>query len=130
MQSRWKFLLMVTMLSGMSLLAALAQDVCAICGKPIQSRAYFVTDEVTGEKKLVCSDCIKLPRCSICGLPVKDNGVELPDGRHLCARDAKTVVLKPDEAGRICAGVKDDLDRLFSRFTSFPENVDINVIDR
>jgi Protein DA1 len=111
-------------------LAARAQDVCAICGKPIQGPVYIMTDEVTGEKKLVCSDCIKLPRCSICGLPVKENFTELPDGRYLCERDAKTVVLKADDAERICAGVKDDLDKLFSRFTSFPDNVDVTAIDR
>lgn len=105
-------------------------DVCAICGKEIRGASYIVTDTVTGEKKLVCSDCVKLPRCAICGLPVKDGGVELPDGRHLCARDAKTAVLDADDAGRICAQVKDDLDRLFSRFTSFPTNVDVSVIDR
>jgi Protein DA1 len=109
---------------------AFADNVCAICGKEIQGTVYIVTDQVTGEKKLVCSDCIKLPRCSICGLPVKDGGVELPDGRWLCARDAKTVVLDADDAERICADVHDDLDRLFSRFTSFPTNVDVAVIDR
>jgi Protein DA1 len=130
MQRRWKFLLTIMLLLCMSLFAARAQDVCAICGKPIQGMVYIMTDEVTGEKKLVCSDCIKLPRCSICGLPVKDNFTELPDGRYLCERDAKTVVLKADDAERICAGVKDDLDRLFSRFTSFPDNVDVTAIDR
>jgi hypothetical protein len=105
-------------------------DTCAICGKEIQGTIYLMTDKVTGEKVLVCSDCIKLPLCSICGLPVKDNGVALPDGRHLCARDAKTVVLKADDIEQICGQVKDDLDRLFSRFTSFPTNVDVTVIDR
>jgi hypothetical protein len=110
--------------------AAQAGDTCAICGKEIQGTVYIMTDKVTGEKVLVCSNCIKLPRCAICGLPVKDNGVELPDGRWLCARDAKTAVLKADEAREICAQVKDDLDRLFSRFTSFPTNVDVTVIDR
>ena len=105
-------------------------DVCAICGKPIQGTVYITTDKVTGEKKLICSDCIHLPRCTICGLPVKEGGLELPDGRYLCARDAKTVVRTIDDARQICGQVKDDLDRLFSRFTSFPTNVDISVIDR
>jgi hypothetical protein len=104
-------------------------DVCAVCGKPISGAIYLFTDKVTGEQEEVCSDCLKLPRCVICGLPVKD-GIELPDGRYLCARDAKTVVLKADEARQICGQVKDDLDRLFSRFTSFPTNVDVSVIDR
>ena len=112
--------------------AALALNVCAVCGKEIEGPIYLMTDKVTGEQKLVCSNCIKLPRCSICGMPVNvnDGGVELPDGRYLCERDAKTVVLKADDAERICAGVKDDLDRLFSRYTSFPDNVDVTAIDR
>jgi hypothetical protein len=112
--------------------AALALNICAICGKEIDGQIYLMTDKVTGEQKLVCSNCIKLPLCSICGLPVNvnDGGVELPDGRYLCARDAKTVVLKADEVEQICAGVKDDLDRLFSRYTLFPDNVDVTAIDR
>lgn len=114
----------------MNAATALALNICAVCGKEIEGPIYLMTDKVTGEQELVCSNCIKLPRCSICGLPVKDGGVELPDGRYLCARDAKTLVLKADDVERICAGVKDDLDRLFSRFTSFPANVEIMAIDR
>ena len=115
-----------------SAFTASALNVCAVCGKEIVGPIYLMTDKVTGEQKLVCSTCIKLPLCSICGMPVNvnDGGVELPDGRFLCARDAKTVVLKADDAERICAGVKDDLDRLFSRYTSFPDNVDVTAIDR
>ena len=40
------------------------------------------------------------------------------------------MVLDPDEIQQICSQVKDDLDRLFARFTSFPTNVDVTVIDR
>jgi len=110
---------------------AQADNRCAICGEPIYGgTVYIMTDKVTGEKKEVCADCIKLPRCSVCGMPIKEGGVQLPDGRWLCARDAKTVVLDADDIKQDCAQVKDDLDRLFSRFTSFPTNVDITVIDR
>jgi hypothetical protein len=123
----WIILLMAGFCFGPSLLAR--GDICAICGQPIPGTIYLFTDKVTGEQKEVCSDCTKLPRCSICGLPVKD-GTQLPDGRHLCARDAKTVVLTADDARQICGRVKDDLDRLFSRFTIFPANVDVSVIDR
>jgi Protein DA1 len=130
LRNPWIVFLMAFFCFG-STLVARADNVCAICGKPIYGgTVYIVTDEVTGEKVLVCSDCIKLPRCSICGLPVKENYVELPDGRYLCARDAKTVVLKADDIEQICGQVRDDLDRLFSRFTSFPTNVDVSVIDR
>ena len=125
----WIVLLLAGLCFGPSLSAR--GDVCAICGRSISGTIYLVTDKVTGEQKEVCSDCIKLPRCAICGLPViKETGLELPDGRHLCARDAKTVVLKADDARQICSQVKDDLDRLFSRFTVFPDNVDVSVIDR
>ena len=125
----WIVLLLAGLCFGPSLSAR--GDVCAICGRSISGTIYLVTDKVTGEQKEVCSDCIKLPRCAICGLPViKETGLELPDGRYLCARDARTVVLKADDARQICSQVKDDLDRLFSRFTVFPDNVDVSVIDR
>jgi hypothetical protein len=105
-------------------------DLCAICSRPISGGTiYLVTDKITGEKKESCADCVKLPSCYICGLPVKD-GTQLPDGRFLCARDGKTAVVKSGDAERICARIKDDLDRLFSRFTVFPANVDVSVIDR
>jgi hypothetical protein len=133
MQRLGRYFLIVVLLAGFELYgppAAWAEDICAICGQPIQGTVYIATDKVTDEKKLICSDCIRLPRCAICGLPVKEGGVQLPDGRYLCARDARTAVVKADDAERICAQVKDDLDRLFSRFTAFPTNVDVTVIDR
>jgi hypothetical protein len=132
MQHRGKYFLMVFLLAGFGLGRPLAAwgEICAICGRPIYGTVYVVTDKVTNEKELVCSDCIKLPRCFVCGLPVKENYLASSDGRYLCARDARTAVLKADDAGRICAQVKDDLNRLFSRFTVFPANVDVSVIDR
>jgi hypothetical protein len=111
-----------------SVLAAQA-DNCAICGQEIHGTIYLVTDKTTGQQVEVCSNCIQLPRCFICGLPVKD-GVELPDGRWLCARDAKTAVLDVDQVQQIFADVHDNLDKIFARFTSFPTNVDVSVIDR
>jgi hypothetical protein len=133
MRHRGKYLLIVFLLAAFDwcgLPAAGAPDTCAICGHVIQGTVYIATDKVTNKKKLVCSDCIQLPRCAICGIPVRDNGLQLPDGRYLCARDAKTAVVTADDARRICAQIKDDLDRLFSRFTAFPDNVDVGVIDR
>src|SRR5580698_476802 len=83
-----------------SIVFAMRADNCAICGEEIHGAAYFLTDKTTGEQVEVCSNCIKLPRCFICGLPVKD-GVQLPDGRWLCARDAKLAVLNADDVDRI-----------------------------
>jgi hypothetical protein len=131
MQQHGRYLWILLLLAGFCFGPSLSArgDICAVCGQPIPGKIYLFTDKVTGEQKEVCSDCIKLPRCSICGLPVKD-GTQLPDGRYLCARDARTVVLKADDARQICDQVKDDLDRLFSRFIVFPDNVDVSVIDR
>ncbi len=104
-------------------------DVCAICGQEIHATAYFITDKETGQQVEVCSNCNQLPRCYVCGLPVKD-GTQLPDGRWLCARDAKTAMLNPDDIQQTFGSVQDDLDKMFSRYTSFPTNVDVSVIDQ
>ena len=105
-------------------------DICAICGQEIHGTVYMVTDKTTGQKVEVCSNCAQLPRCFICGLPVKDDGVQLPDGRWLCARDSKTAVLDPDQIQETFEDVHDALDRMYARYTAFPTNVYISVIDR
>jgi Protein DA1 len=112
-----------------SIVFAVRADICAICGQPINGEIYLMTDKVTGQQVEVCSNCVQLPRCFICGLPVKD-GVQLPDGRWLCARDAKTAVLDMDDVRSIFTDVHDDLDRIYARFTTFPTNIDVSVIDR
>lgn len=127
MQCGLKNLWIVILFTCVTLLAR--ADTCFICGQEITGRFYFFTDNVTGERVMVCSNCAGLPRCFICGLPVKD-GTQLSDGRWLCARDAKSAVLDVNEAQRIFGDVHDDLDKLFARFTSFPTNVDVSVIDR
>ena len=91
----------------------------------------MLTDKLTNEKVHVCEECSRIANtCFVCGLPVKKDSVKLPDGRFLCARDAKTAVLDNAEAKRICRQVEDDLDRLFSRFTDFPTNLDVSIVDR
>ena len=111
-------------------LAALALNNCFACKQEITGGVYVGTDQITGEKFLVCSNCMMLPRCFLCGVPLKINPTVLPDGRSLCQRDAKSVVLDATETRRICGQIKDDLDRHFSRFATFPGNVDVEVIDR
>ncbi len=124
---KYFFCLMLAVFPGAP---AFAQTVCDICGKPINGQFYLVTDQVTGQQKNVCSSCIKLPRCFICGLPVKDGGEQLSDGRWLCARDSLTAVMDAETARQTVGEVRDELDSLFSRYTSFPTNVNVNVIDR
>jgi hypothetical protein len=133
MRNRGKYYLFVFLLAALAFAvrsAMGASDLCAVCGRPIQGTFYTDIDKVTNEKKLFCGDCIRHPDCAICGLPVRNDDLRLPDGRYLCARDARTAVVKAADAERVCARVKDDLDRLFSRFTTFPANVDVAVIDR
>jgi hypothetical protein len=127
MQRRLKYLPFIIALTCVAV-AARADD-CAICGQLITGEIYLMTDGVTGQQVEVCSNCLKLPRCFICGLPVKD-GEQLPDGRWLCARDAKTAVMDVDDVQQIFDQVHDDLDKHFARFTSFPTNVFVTVIDR
>lgn len=105
---------------------------CDVCGEQITGDSvYIFTDKVSNEKKHLCYNCsILTDECFVCGLPVKKDFVKLSDGRILCARDVKNAVLDADEAKRICAEVRDELDRLFSRFTAFPTNVNIAVVDR
>ena len=107
-------------------------DDCAVCGGPIEKVAYFWEDKVAGGKKTLCEKCSALTTtCYLCGLPVKKDFTELPDGRILCARDVKSAVLDDNAAEQICREVKDALDHLFSRFITFPEtNVTIALADR
>jgi hypothetical protein len=105
---------------------------CDICGQPFTEHFYILTDKVTGERKQICDRCIKVPDvCFVCGLPVPTNATRLPDGRVLCERDARTAILDNGEASRICTRTIDDLNRVLSRFASFPvKNVQVEVVDR
>ncbi len=65
----------------------------------------------------------------MCGLPVRKNSVKLPDGRFFCERDSKSAVTDTAEAVGICTETREQLERLFSRFISFPR-VHLAVVDR
>lgn len=116
-------------------LAAADPNTCAVCGQPIGDVVYSYEDKVTQEKTHVCEKCEQgLPDCYVCGVPANTNAtgfVRLSDGRALCARDSKTAVLQPEDGLRICQELREGLDRLFSRFTAFPEtNVTVGMVDR
>jgi len=108
--------------------AALADD-CGICGQQIYGKIYLMTDDVTRHQVEVCTNCLQLPPCFICSLPAKD-GVHLSDGRWLCTRDAQNAVMDVDTVQRTFGQIHDYLDHMYARFTSFPTNVDVSVIDR
>jgi hypothetical protein len=64
-------------------------------------------------------------------MPVLKDCLELPDDRVLCARDAKSVVLKEEETRQICDETKQVMDKLFARFVNLPEtNFTISLVDR
>ena len=113
-------------------LSLVAEQKCDICGGGLVTTVYLLTDDVVEQKKQVCYNCAMFkPRCSICGLPVHGDFVELPDSRALCARDAATAVLEEQEGRRIGEEMKAELDRLLSRFLALPEtNVTIGMVDR
>jgi len=105
---------------------------CDLCGDEITGETiYLLTDKLTMEKRHACNECARWPyACFACGLPARKDALKLSDGRVLCARDTKTAVIDPDEAKRLCAEAKEDLDKLLSRFVAFPNNVDLAIVDR
>jgi hypothetical protein len=113
-------------------LRAADSEHCFTCGKPFGLTLYTIIDHVTHEKVFLCYQCATSPdECYICGLPAGGKPVKLPDGRFLCARDAKDAVLDVTRANEICEEVKEKLDRQFSRFLTLPStNVAVALADR
>jgi len=124
------FLLLIGLLSQ-SCLSALAER-CVICREEIAGdTVYLLTDRVTKEKAHACLNCAKWPDvCTMCGLPVRKDFLSLTDGRFLCDRDSKTAIVDPIQALQICGEVRDQVDKLFSRFISFPTNMHVQIVDR
>ena len=133
---RFHFLFIALIFLGALLLplqvAQANPDRCVVCGVALVDRVYIFTDRVTEEKKQLCPDCVNLTKsCFRCGIPVKKDYTEIADGRVLCDRDAKDAVLDDKEAREIITEVENALERLFTRFTSFPStNVQTAVVDR
>jgi hypothetical protein len=125
----------LTLFAGRELSRAGETEQCFVCGASITGAFYKLEDKVTLEKRNVCKDCeTSFPACFVCGLPA---GTSTPgrqllsDGRVLCARDAGTAVLQVDDAVRVCRETWERVERMFSRFISFPQNnVRIRMVDR
>ena len=111
--------------------AGAGMDDCWVCKKPIASTIYTWTDEVAGVKRHLCALCIDLPNaCYLCSLPVKLDFTDLHDGRFLCERDAKNVLLDEERIKSLCQEVETSLNQRFARFLTFPSNVNYHVVDR
>jgi hypothetical protein len=118
-------------LAGLSPLSVWAQ-ICSSCDRAIGERIYFMRDKVDDAERPLCGDCVALKsRCYLCSLPVKKDFMELADGRFLCRRDSRTVVLNEDTAKQIVVETRVELARAFSRFLTFPDgNVAFTIEDR
>ena len=105
---------------------------CRVCEKAIGGKYYHVEDRAHGGDAEVCSACASLEsRCFACSLPVTSTATKLTDGRFLCARDTKEAIQDNEEAKRICLETREELDRYYSRFLTFPAtNVLMNIVDR
>jgi hypothetical protein len=105
---------------------------CAVCNASFGNVVYTILDKATHEKVFICYSCAISPdECYICGLPVKVNYTKLSDGRFLCERDGRTAIVDADEAQQVSEEVRRKLDRLFSRFLTFPSaNVKVALVDR
>ncbi len=117
-----------------SVFGALAS--CYVCRNGfVGNIVYLFEDKVTRTQREVCHKCaFELPNCYRCSVPVLTNApgtIQFEDSRVLCARDARTAVVDPAEALRICEQMTDQLQRQFSRFTLMPEtNLTFETIDR
>lgn len=125
-------LLLCFWLAGVGPSASAGGDICYTCQQQIRLTVYSRLDQVTRAKVMLCSDCRDLPDdCYLCGLPVLRDFTRLPDGRVICKRDVRSVILDEKQAGEICEQVKRDLDRLLIRFLTLPEtNVTVQLMDR
>ncbi len=111
--------------------AAKRSNECPVCNKPVYAGWVIYTDKVKREKVGVCQRCSDyVNHCFACSLPVPDSGLHLPDDRYFCVRDAKAAVLDLAVAKQICTDVQDKLDRMLTRFTMFPTNLHVEIIDR
>lgn len=121
----------VLALIGCSLKMEAALDRCGGCGVVIARRFHVLVDAVDLSEKAICLTCFdEVPRCWACQIPAKLNRTTLKDGRILCERDVRNAILSESEAQDVCRGVRMDLDRLFSRFTHFPDKFSLHILDQ
>jgi hypothetical protein len=89
---------------------------CHLCGRRLWGRGWIYAAEGDSDEQavVVCRSCHQsAPRCDGCGMPVGNNHVALPDGRHICPRCHQTAVYDQARARelfeRVARVVADDL---------------------
>ncbi len=73
---------------------------CEICGRTLKQW-------VKVENHNYCSNCSRLPACLNCRLPGAEK--RLPDGRPICLKCIKTVIIDEGHARKICQDVRNDI---------------------
>ena len=84
---------------------------CGVCHQEIvpPAKVYLYEGKTT-----VCTPChhSERARCWICRLPISDDYLSTPDGRHICDREFKEVVMQEAEAKQIFFAVQYQLANL------------------
>jgi hypothetical protein len=110
---------------------AAVNDPCVVCQKNITQRVYLFANPYATEKQRVCSACAQLDTtCATCRLPVRSGFTKLPDGRLLCAIDAKESVFTQDALDEIYREVKRDLFRMLAGNVLPDKNVEVSLAGR
>lgn len=74
---------------------------CHLCGRRLRGRGWIYTPNGASEDQslVICRDCHEnAPRCETCGMPMGETYTHLPDGRRICARCSRTVILDAAQA--------------------------------
>lgn len=123
-------ILLIFLVAGGVLSAAVPPTRCAVCTSPLGSSYSVLTSPALAETQAVCQACARLPNfCAECKLPVRATDRRLEDGRWLCERDARSGVFDAREAERIYEEVRRDLNGLLAGFGVFPDrNISIALV--
>jgi len=131
---RWAALLiLVAGLPGCEAGAASSPVHCDLCNRLFVQVTFRVQDMVSGETRIICHVCNKSEHlCYACGMPIIKNRLSLEDGRHYCARDARTAVTDTNAVLRLAREADATLRRELRDYLSFPDEteLDVRVIDR
>jgi hypothetical protein len=96
---------------------------CAVCRAGLTSSVTITSP--SGERKMVCRRCSRLPSCYYCSFP-SDTAV-LPDGRSICRTCRRTAVSDRQEILRVFQMVRRDLAKQFGYNDKHP--IELHIVD-
>ena len=95
---------------------------CTICGRRSFNGGIYAADH----SFFACPDCMKLPRCFSCQIPVR-NGKRLSGGRTICPRCSSSAVADQKQARAIFDEVRRTLETELHIFTRHP--IEFSLVD-